>query len=273
MTASSIIQYSLVCEEFTFSSPTQQDFLSMQFSTPTVTGTIHKRYKRFLADVELENGEIITAHTANTGSMQSCWAPGWKVLMSYHDNPKRKLKYSLEMTHNSESWIGVNTSRTNALAKEALLSGVIEELPPLAQLKSEVSVGESRLDFCAHDQEGHPYYIEVKNVTLKERDGFCTFPDAVSIRGQKHLQTLRRLAQSGQHAAMLYIVQREDCHTFAPAYEFDPDYARLLELAYLDGVQILVYNCHLAADEIKVTRPLPFTFMTEEGEFWGPAQI
>lgn len=244
----------------------------MHFSSPTVTGTIHKRYKRFLADVELSNGEIITAHTANTGSMQSCWEPGWKVLMSYHDNPKRKLKYSLEMTHNSESWIGVNTSRTNSLAKEALLAGVIEELPPLSELKSEVTVGESRLDFCAYDQAGQPIYIEVKNVTLRERDGFCTFPDAVSTRGQKHLQTLTDLVRGGQRAAMLYIVQREDCHTFAPAYEFDPEYARLLELAYREGVQVLVYTCQLGTDEIKVSRPLPFTFMSEDGDFWGPAQ-
>lgn len=244
----------------------------MHFSSPTLTGTIHKRYKRFLADIELENGEIITAHTANTGSMRSCWAPGWKVLMSYHDNPKRKLKYSLEMTHNTESWIGVNTSRTNSLAKEAILSGLIDEFPPLSELKSEVSIGEGRLDFCAYDQDHQPIYIEVKNVTLRERDGFCTFPDAVSTRGQKHLRILTELAQKGHRSAMLYIVQRSDCHTFAPAYQFDPDYALLLEKAYREGVEILVYSCQLETEGIKVSRPLPFTFMTEQGEFWGPAQ-
>lgn len=243
----------------------------MQFSSPTLKGTIFKRYKRFLADVELEDGQLITAHTANTGSMQSCWAPGWKVLLSHHDNPKRKLKYSLEMTHNSESWIGVNTSRTNSLAKEAILAGIIEELPSIVELKSEVTLGKSRLDFCAYDQAGEATYIEVKNVTLRERDGFCTFPDAVSTRGQKHLQTLRQLVESGQKAAMLYIVQREDCHTFAPAYSFDPEYAQLLELAYREGVQVLVYGCKLTDSEISVSHPLPFTFMSEEGQFWGPA--
>jgi sugar fermentation stimulation protein A len=243
----------------------------MQFSSPTVIGTIHKRYKRFLADIELSNGEIITAHTANTGSMQSCWAPGWEVLLSYHNNPKRKLKYSLEMTHNSHSWIGVNTSRTNALAKEALLKGVVTEFPQIKDIQSEVTVGESRLDFCVYDLQDETIYIEVKNVTLKERDGFCTFPDSVSTRGQKHLQTLRDLVQKGHRAAMLYIVQREDCHTFSPAYEFDPVYAELLEEAYREGVQILVYDCRLGPEGIEVSKAIPFTFMKEDGSFWGPA--
>jgi sugar fermentation stimulation protein A len=230
----------------------------MKFSNPIVHGKIIKRYKRFLADVEMENGEIITAHTANTGSMKTCWQPGWKVLMSYHDNPKRKLKYSLEMTHNGDTWIGVNTSLPNKLAIEAIENGTIQELKHYNKITPEKTIGESRLDLYLQN-ETEECYVEIKNVTLKgDKTGLVLFPDSVTTRGQKHLRELTQLANKNIPATMLFVVQREDVSTFSPASEIDPEYSRLLKEAEAAGVQILVYGCQLNEEEIKITKKLSY---------------
>ena len=227
----------------------------MKFESELTPGTIHKRYKRFLADIELENGEIITAHVANTGPMTTCWEPGQKVLMTFHDNPKRKLKYSLEMTNNGKTWINVNTSRTNHLAKEAIEKGFIPELAHTS-LKAEVKYGESRFDFYLETENG-PHWVEVKNVTLKGDDSFALFPDAVTTRGQKHLREMIELAKSGVQATMLYIVGREDVEIFAPAEHCDPEYAALYQEAREAGVQILAYQLKLDPNEVIVSNPIP----------------
>jgi sugar fermentation stimulation protein A len=227
----------------------------MKFDTDLTPGIIHKRYKRFLADIELENGEVITAHVANTGPMTTCWEPGQKVLMTFHDNPKRKLKYSLEMTNNGQTWINVNTARTNHLAKEAIEQGLIPELEHVS-LKAEVKYGDSRFDFYLETEEG-PHWVEVKNVTLKGDDEFALFPDAVTTRGQKHLREMIELAKKGQKATMLYIVGREDVEIFAPAESCDPEYAALYQEARDAGVQILAYQLKLTPDEIVVSKPIP----------------
>lgn len=229
----------------------------MNFENPLVSGKILKRYKRFLADVELENGEVITAHTANTGSMKTCWEPGWNVLMSFHDNPKRKLKYSLEMTHNQETWIGINTSLPNKLGKEAIENGTIKELQGYENIKPEAKIGKSRIDLYLTGSADHPdCYVEIKNVTLKGEGKQVLFPDAVTERGQKHLQELINIVESGKRACMLYIVQREDVSHFSPADSIDVRYGELLREAKEKGVEVLCYQCKLSPKEIIIHRPL-----------------
>lgn len=223
-----------------------------------VKGKILKRYKRFLADVELDNGEIVTAHTANTGSMKTCWEPGWDVLVSYHDDPKRKLKYSLQMTHNGKSWIGINTSLPNKLALEAFHEGLIKEFSHYDSIKPEVKIGKSRIDLLLTKGDER-CFVEIKNVTLKDGESTCSFPDSVSTRGQKHLQELIDLLDEKTKAKMLYIVQREDVNKFHPAADIDPEYARLLKLAKDNGVEILVYQCSLSPKEIKINKSIPWS--------------
>jgi sugar fermentation stimulation protein A len=228
----------------------------MKFEIELTQGKILKRYKRFLADVELPGGEVITAHTANTGSMKTCWEPGWTVALSYHDNPKRKLKYSLEMTHNGDTWIGINTGIPNKISKTSIENHEIPELDGYEVVRSEVKVGQSRLDLKL---EGHPTkpdcFVEIKNVTLKDGDRVI-FPDAVTERGQKHIRELIEIKASGLRAAMLYIVQREDVKTFSTAGEIDPKYAELLKEATAKGVEVYCYQYSVTPKEIKLKQKL-----------------
>lgn len=229
----------------------------MDFETTLIPGKILKRYKRFLADIELENGEVIVAHTANTGSMKTCWEPGWPVLLSHHDNPKRKLKYSLELTHNGDTWIGINTSLPNKVAAEGIQSGVVKELQGYENLKPEAKVGKSRIDILLSNDKDDLCYVEVKNVTLLGENRAAIFPDAVSTRGQKHLEELTSLVKEGIRSAMLFVVNREDVDTFSPADHIDPDYGRLLREAHDAGVEILAYQCHVGPKGIALKKKLP----------------
>ena len=237
----------------------------MKFLAPLTEGKILKRYKRFLADIQLSSGEVITAHTANTGSMKTCWEPGWKVLISFHDNPKRKLKYSLEMTHNGQTWIGINTSLPNKLAKEAIENGLIKELKGYPFIKPEVKTGNSRIDLLLSKEKEtrskkDQFFVEVKNVTLKGDDhqkNAALFPDAVSVRGQKHIRELIRLHKEGYKTALLFIVQREDVDYFTPAKDIDPLYSSLLKEASTSGVLILAYQCMMSKEGIVVNKSLP----------------
>lgn len=231
----------------------------MKFDQTLIPGKILKRYKRFLADIELEDGQIITAHTANTGSMKTCWEPGWKVLLSYHDNPSRKLKYSLEMTHNGNTWIGINTSVPNKLGVEAIKDGTIKELQGYETIKPEAKIGKSRIDILLKSKDKSDCYVEIKNVTLKEDGQTATFPDAVSERGQKHLEELIQIKKAGMRAVMLYIVQREDANHFRPADHIDPKYSELLKEAERNGVEVLVYGCDLSHKEIKLSRSISYS--------------
>lgn len=230
----------------------------MKFPTKLIKGTIIKRYKRFLSDIELENGEIVVAHTANTGSMKTCWEPGWKVLCSYHDNPKRKLKYSLELTNNGKSWILVNTSIPNKLAYEAVEKDLISELTGYDHIKPEVKIGKSRIDLLLTKESGEKCYVEVKNVTLLGDEGRALFPDGVTERGQKHLKELMEIKAAGDRACMLYIVNRSDVDSFSPAEHIDPKYASLLREAEKKGVEILVYQTKITSTEVIVKNSLPY---------------
>lgn len=230
----------------------------MKFPTKLIKGKILKRYKRFLADIELETGEVVVAHTANTGSMKTCWEPGWKVLCSYHDNPKRKLKYSLELTNNGKSWILVNTSIPNKLAYEAVDNDLIEELIGYDHIKPEAKIGKSRIDLLLTKENGEKCYVEVKNVTLRGEEGNALFPDGVTERGQKHLRELMEIKKAGDRACMLYIVNRSDVDSFSPAEDIDPKYAELLKEAESKGVEILVYQTKITPSQVIVEKSLPY---------------
>ena len=229
----------------------------MKWSEPLIEATILKRYKRFLADIDM-GGKTVIAHVPNTGSMQSCWEPNWKCALTLSKNPDRKLPHTLELIHNGESWIGVNTGNANKLAKIWLTQNLLPELAGYTVVVPEKKIGLSRIDFYL---EGHafspPCYVEVKNVTLKLL-GQAQFPDSVSERGQKHLKELIEIKKSGLRAAMLYVVQREDVATFVPAESIDPEYAALLRLAAHSGVEILVYQCRMGLQELSLGRSLPF---------------
>jgi sugar fermentation stimulation protein A len=227
----------------------------MKFKNPLQIGIFQKRYKRFFADI-LVGEEIVVAHTANTGSMKTCLEVGRKALISFHDSPTRKLKYSFEMIHNGKSWIGINTSLTNALAIEAIKNGVISELQGYSELKPEAKIGQSRIDILLSNSELEQCYVEVKNVTLIDDENHAIFPDSVTERGQKHLRELMELKLLGTRAVMLFIVQREDCDSFKVEQNFDPIYCKLLREAMNTGVEVLVYQCKLSMEEIVVYKKL-----------------
>lgn len=228
----------------------------MKWELPLQEGILLNRYKRFLADVVLDDKTHV-AHVPNTGSMTSCWEPNWKCALSVSNNPKRKLAHTLELTHNGESWIGVNTGNANKLVQEWLQNKL---LPPFAQYSTitpEKKIFDSRIDFYLEEEDLPACYIEVKSVTLK-RDGMAQFPDAVSTRGQKHLKDLIEIKKSGLRAAMVYVVQREDVEVMGPAHAIDPQYGKFLKEAVLAGVEIFVYQCKIDLNEIKFGRPLAF---------------
>ncbi len=231
----------------------------MRWDKPLKTAILKKRYKRFLADIDLA-GEFLTVHVPNTGSMQSCWEPEWKCAVSVSDNPARKMPHTLELIHNGETWIGVNTGNANKLVKEWLTLGLLPEFPGYTVIQPEKKIGDSRVDFYLEGHATEPAcYIEVKNVTLK-LEGVAQFPDSVSERGQKHLRELMGLKAKGFRSCMLFVVQREDVESFRPAHSLDPVYASLLKKAHEAGVEIFVYQCRMDLEELKLGKCLPFSF-------------
>jgi sugar fermentation stimulation protein A len=229
----------------------------MKFEQPLITGTLIKRYKRFLADIQLEDGTVVTAHCANSGSMLGCAPEGAPVLLTCHDDPKRKLKYGWELVRIGETWVGVNTARPNHLAKEAILAGRIPELADFETLEMERKYGQnSRIDLLLSRPDGARCYVEVKNVTLVEGD-CALFPDSVTARGTKHLHELAAQVRLGDRAVMLFLVQRGDCVRFRPATSIDPVYAATLTEAAAAGVELLCYACDVGPKGVSVARPLP----------------
>lgn len=226
----------------------------MRFSSPLIITTIVHRYKRFLVDVILPDGKKVTAHCANSGSMKTCLEPGWKAAISESTNPKRKLKYSLEMTQNGQSWIGVNTILANRLVFEAIENGIVKELSGYSLLRREVAYGEnSRIDILLQEKE-KKCFVEIKNVTLIDDDGYNTFPDAKTARGLKHLHELMQMVKEGHRAVMFFLVQRSDGKNFRPAKNIDPEYAATLKIARKAGVEILVYGAKVSPQEIRVEK-------------------
>jgi len=223
-----------------------------------IPGTLVKRYKRFMADVALETGEVITAHCPNSGSMQTCSQHGRPVYLSYHDNPKRKLKYTWEIIAMPNSLVGVNTQVPNRLVDKSIQAGIVKELQGYDQLKREVKASKgSRLDILLSKGDTDRCYVEVKNCTLVE-DGVAFFPDAVTQRGRKHLVELQKLSASGCRCVMFFLIQRMDAEMFKPADHIDPAYGRELRLAAEHGVEILVYDVHMDLKTITLNRNIPY---------------
>jgi sugar fermentation stimulation protein A len=230
----------------------------MKFDSELIPGTLIKRYKRFFADVKLTSGEIITAHTANTGPMTTCFESGRACLLSFHNDPKRQLKYSLEMIKAPTSWIGVNTHLANKLALEAIHNGTIKELQGYQNITPEYKIGNSRLDFMLSNSEKPECFVEVKSVTLLGENNCALFPDTITTRGQKHLRELMDLKKQGYRTVMLFVVQREDVDKFAPAEKIDPEYARLLKKAHQHNIDVLIYQCSLTINQVLISLPIPF---------------
>lgn len=231
----------------------------MKLPTPLLRGTFLRRYQRFFADVRLDSGETVTAATPNTGSMRTCSEPGSPAYLSIADNPKRKLKYTWELVQAGEGWVGVNTHLANHLAREAIEAGLIPELTGYGAPRREVKYGaNSRVDLLLEDQDGArpPCYVEVKNVSMG-RDGVASFPDSVSTRAVKHMRELAAQVRLGNRAAVLFTVQRMDCHTFRPADDIHPEYGEALREAVAGGVVALAYRASVTPREIRLVAPLP----------------
>ena len=226
----------------------------MKWSVKLQEGIFLKRYKRFFADVELNN-QVVIAHVANTGSLKGANKAGQPCLITPAKDPSRKLKFTLEaIKADSGCWIGVNTSLSNHLVKEAFENKIIPHWHKFDHIQSEVKINQqTRLDFClSQTTTGRKHYVEVKNVTFKNHEA-AVFPDAVTERGQKHLLELIELVQQGHTAEIFYTVQRSDCRFFKPADDIDPEYGRLLRQAKQVGVLISAYIVDFSLQEIILT--------------------
>ncbi len=229
----------------------------MKFISPLITGTLIKRYKRFLADITLDNGEEITAHCANPGAMTGLAAPGSKVWLSQSTNPKRKLKYSWELVEADGTLVGINTAHPNKIVVEAIKADAIAELVGYHTLKTEQRYGKnSRIDILLEDSSKPLCYVEIKNVHLMRKSGLAEFPDSVTARGAKHLDELAEMVKQGNRAVMVYLIQRTDANNFTLAKDVDPHYATRFAAARTAGVEAIAYACALSETEIKLTEKI-----------------
>jgi sugar fermentation stimulation protein A len=235
----------------------------MKFSPPLLRGTLIKRYKRFLADIELDDGSIVTAHCPNTGAMTGCAEPGYTVFLSESTNPKRKLKYTWELAQTFDGhFIGINTHNANKLVAEALDNKVLSEFSGVSSWKAEVTppTANSRFDFALTrknvQHQDAIEYMEVKSVTLaNENEGF--FPDAVTQRGAKHCLELARLAQSGIKTSLLFCVQHTAIESVQVAKHIDPTYAESVKTAANAGVTLFAASCMIDEQKILLNQTLP----------------
>ncbi|MEJ2181578.1 MAG: DNA/RNA nuclease SfsA [Gammaproteobacteria bacterium] len=243
----------------------------MKFSEPLVQGTLIRRYKRFLLDVQLDSGEQITAHTSNTGSMLGCQDPGSRVWLSRSDNPKRKYQHSWEIVEVDSLAgpvpVGINTMLSNKLVHEAISTGLVGNLQGYQSIRTEVKYGieNSRIDLFLEPFKGeqaaehlprNPCYVEVKNVTLV-KDGVAYFPDAVSKRGAKHLRELIEVVRNGDRGVIFFCVQRSDACQVKPADHIDPEYGQWLRRAVKEGVEAMAYRAEVTPYDITLVKNLP----------------
>ena len=227
---------------------------------PLTDGRIVKRYKRFLADVQLEDGSIVTAHCPNTGAMTTCWAPGVPVQLSYSDNPRRKLAWTLERVDMGRGWIGVNTARVNHIIAAAIRGAHVEALAGYDELYTEPSFEapgypRSRFDILLRSGTQPDVYVEIKNTTLLTGDGIA-FPDAVTKRGYKHLELLTEAVKLGFRGVILYALNRPEGRYFEPAWDIDPEYGHALQRASANGVEILLVRLRHLLQEVEVAGTL-----------------
>ncbi len=230
----------------------------MEFHAPLIEGTLVRRYMRFLADVKLASGEVVTAHCANPGSMLSVREPGARVWLSPAAKPERKLRYTWEMIEVGGALVGINTAHPNLVVAEGIQAGRVPELANYPVLKREQKYGKnSRIDILLEAPDRPRCFVEVKNVTMRrDAAGPAEFPDSVTDRGAKHLKELADMVRSGARAVMFYLVQRGDCARFAIAHDIDPVYAAGLKTAMAEGVEVLCYTARVAPDGIHVDAPL-----------------
>lgn len=239
----------------------------MKFAHPLIPARLVKRYKRFLADVILENGDELTVHCANPGGMEGLKTPGIKVWLSKSNNPKRKLSHSWELAEidsfGQAALVGINTMHPNKLAMEAIELQQITELTGYDELKREVPYGEnSRIDILLSKKGKPDCYVEVKNVTLMRHKALAEFPDSVTKRGAKHLAELSDMVAQGHRAVMFYVIQRDDAKRFAIAGDKDPFYASAFDKAIKSGVEVIFYDCTLSTTTIKIASKLDQVYPT-----------
>lgn len=218
--------------------------------TGLVSATLLLRHKRFLAEVRLADGSAATAHCTNTGTMKSCWEPGDQVLLHPAAGPARKLPFTWLACRRGDAWIGVDTGMPNRVVAEALRRDAMPGLRGLHSIATERKYGaeRSRIDVHGIDGEGREVFVEVKNATLREGRWAC-FPDAVTLRGGKHLRELRRMVEQGHRATIVFFVHRNDVEAFRPAASIDPAYAAELDRAAAAGVEVLPVQAGLRAEE------------------------
>ena len=241
----------------------------MRFCDPLVPARLVRRYKRFLADVTLDDGQTVTVHCPNPGAMLGLDRPGSEIWLMPATSPGRKLPFGWELIRVDDGLVGINTARPNGIAEEAIQAGRIPALSGYDRLRREVPYGRnSRIDLLLeHDTGRPPCHVEVKNVHLK-RGSLAEFPDSVTARGTKHLDELARIAAAGGRAVMLYIVQRADCTAFTIARDLDPAYADALTRACKSGVEILCYSCRVTTLGIDVERAMAVEFAPADDKGW-----
>jgi sugar fermentation stimulation protein A len=232
----------------------------MDFPSPLERGRLVQRYKRFFADVVMDDGREITAHCPNPGAMLGLNIPGLPVWLSWVDNPKRKLAHTLELIEADGGLVGVNTLHPNRIVSEALAMGRIPELTGYANVRREVKYGEaSRIDFLLTDPHRPALWLEVKNCHLMRTPGLAEFPDCVAARSTRHLRELEAMVAQGDRAAALITVQRMDCAAFSACPDIDPAFARGLDHAAEAGVEVLVYGCEMTTNHVRLGARIPWT--------------
>ena len=234
----------------------------MQFPTPLLRGTLIQRYKRFLADIRLDNGEAITATCPNTGSMMGLTTPGLPVWVSTSDSPTRKYKHTWEMLEvdlgKGPGLVGINTNHPNVLVSEAIMGKRVAALKGYNSLRREVKYGaNSRIDILLESAGKPPAYVEVKNVHMMREAGVAEFPDSVTARGLKHHLELGQMVREGHRAVMVFLIQRNDATRLTFARDIDPNYAAGLAEALEIGVEAIALKCALTPEGISVQKSVP----------------
>lgn len=234
----------------------------MKFSSPLKRGRLIKRYKRFLADIELADGQLVTASCPNTGSMMGLCSPGSAVWVSESDSPTRKYRHTWELVEDDlgkgMALVGINTGHPNKIVAEAIAANRVGKLKGYATLKREQKYGKaSRIDILLEDERKGRAYVEIKNVHLMRKPGLAEFPDSVTARGVKHLEELGDMAEEGHRAVMMFLIQRSDATRMRPAGDIDPTYAEALTRASGRGVEVLAYRCEISPEEIWLSKSIP----------------
>lgn len=230
----------------------------MIFDPPLIEARLIRRYKRFLADVTLEDGRDITVSVPNTGSMMGLTAPGSRVFLSRSDDPKRKYAHRLELVEADDTLVGINTGLPNRLAGEAIMAGLVGDLDTYPTIRREQKYGtNSRIDLLLEDTARGRAYVEVKNVHLMRERGLAEFPDTKTARGAKHLRELGDMAEAGHRAVMVFLIQRADCDRFRLCRDLDPDYAAEFDRATARGVEAFAVRCQISTNAILPDALLP----------------